>query len=88
MDEINKLIKKIEDKDIENSNFEVEQNKLKENVWQAEKHVDQKINILRWHLDQKEKYGRKLQENIETLTKQKKQLSEEEEILDRVSILK
>ena len=88
MDEINKLIKKIEDKDIENSNFEVEQNKLKEDVWQAEKCVDQKINILRWHLDEKEKYGRKLQENIETLTKQRKQLSEEEEILDRVSILK
>ena len=30
MDEINKLIKKIEDKDIKNSKFEIEQNELQE----------------------------------------------------------
>ena len=34
MDEINKLIKKIEDKDIENSKFEIEQNELQEDVRQ------------------------------------------------------
>ena len=47
MDEINKLIKKIEDKDIENSKFEIEQNELQEDVRQTEKCIGQKIKILR-----------------------------------------
>ena len=34
MDEINKLIKKIEEKDVENSKFEIEQNELEEDVRQ------------------------------------------------------
>ena len=77
MDEINKLIKKIEDKDIKNSKFEIEQNELQEDVRQTEKHIGQKIKILRRHLEEIEKYGTKLQQNIETLHKQRKQLSEE-----------
>ena len=86
MDEINKLIKMIEDKDIENSKFELEENKLKEDIQQAEKCVDKKIKILRRHLEEKKKYGAKLQHNIETLHKRRKQLSKEEDILDRVCI--
>ena len=54
MDEINKLIKEIEDKDIENSKFEIEQNELQEDVKQTEKHIGQKIKILRRHLEEKE----------------------------------
>ena len=69
MDEINKLIKKIEDKDIENSKFEIEQNKLQEDVRQTEKCIGQKIKILRRHLEETEKYGTKLQKNIETYHK-------------------
>ena len=69
MDEINKLIKEIEDRDIENSKFEIEQNELQEDVRQTEKHIGQKIKILRRHLEEKEKYGTKLQWNIETLHK-------------------
>ena len=86
MDEINKLIKKIEDKDIKNSKFEIEQNQLQEDVRQTEKCIGQKIKILRRHLEEKEKYGTKLQKNIETLHKQRKQLSKEE-VLDRVCII-
>ena len=67
MDEINKLIKKIEDKDIENSKFEIEQNELQEDFRQTEKYIGQKIKILQRHLQEKEKYGTKLQRNIETL---------------------
>ena len=85
MDEINKLIKRIEDKDIKNSKFEIEQNELEEDVRQTEKHICQKIKILRRHLEEKEKYGTKLQQNIETLHKQRKQLTEE--VLDRVCII-
>ena len=66
MDEINKLIKEIEDKDIKNSKFEIEQNELQEDM---EKCIGQKIKILRRHLEEKEKYGTKLQWNIETLYK-------------------
>ena len=51
MDEINKLIKEIEDRDIENSKFEIEQNELQEDVRQTEKHIGQKIKILRRHLE-------------------------------------
>ena len=69
MDEINKLIKKIEDKDIKNSKFEIEQNELQEDVRQTEKCIDQKIKILQRHLKEKEKYGTKLQWNIEILHK-------------------
>ena len=36
---------------------------------QTEKHIGQKIKILRRHLEEKEKYGTKLQKNIETLHK-------------------
>ena len=72
MDEINKLIKEIEDKDIENSKFEIDQNELQEDVKQMEKHIGQKIKILRRHLEEKENYGTKLQWNIETLYKQRK----------------
>ena len=43
MDEINKLIKKIGEKDIENSKFEIEQNELQEDVRQTEKCIGQKI---------------------------------------------
>ena len=78
MDEINKLIKKIEEKDVKNSKFEIEQNELEEDVRQTEKCIGQKIKILRRHLEEKEKYGTKLQQNIETLHKQRKQLNEEE----------
>ena len=67
MDEINKLIKEIEDKDIKNSKFEIEQNELQED--ETEKRIGQKIKILRRHLEEKEKYGTKLQWNIETLHK-------------------
>lgn len=87
MEEINKLINEIEDKDTENSKFEDEQNDLQEDVRQAEKRVAKKIKILRRHLEEKEKYGMKLQKNIETLHKRRKQLIEEENILDRVSII-
>lgn len=87
MEEINKLINEIEDKDTENSKFEDEQNDLQEDVRQAEKRVANKIKILRRHLEEKEKYGMKLQKNIETLHKRRKQLIEEENILDRVSII-
>ena len=80
------MIKKIEDKDIKNSKFEIEQNELQEEVRQTEKPIGQKIKILRRHLEEKEKYGTKLQKNIETLHKQRKQLSEEE-VLDRVCII-
>ena len=69
MDEINKLIKKIEDKDIKNSKFEIEQNELWEDVRQTEKCIGQKIKILWRHLEEKEKYGTKLQKNIERLHK-------------------
>ena len=51
MDEINKLIKEIEDKDIENSEFEIEQNELQEDVRQMEKCIGQKVKILRRHLN-------------------------------------
>ena len=81
------MIKKIEDKDIKNSKFEIEQNELQEDVRQTEKCISQKIKILRRHLEEKEKYGTKLQKNIETLHKQRKQLSEEEEVLVRVCII-
>ena len=87
MEEINKLIKEIEDKDTENNKFEGEQNDLQEDVRQAEKRVANKIKILRRHLEEKEKYGMKLQKNIETLHKRRKQLSEEENVLDRVTII-
>ena len=87
MDEINKLIKKIEDKDIKKSKFEIEQNELQEDVRQTEKCIGQKIKILWRHLEEKEKYGTKLQQNIEILHKQRKQLTEEEEVLDRVCII-
>ena len=86
MDEINQLIKNIEQKDIENSQFEVQQNELQEDVKQTEKHIGQKIKILMRHLEEKVKYGTKLQKNIETLHKQRKQLNEGEEVLDRVCI--
>ena len=46
MDEINKLIKKIEDKDIENSKFEIEQNELQEDVRQTEKLLVKKLKYL------------------------------------------
>ena len=54
---------------------------------QTEKCIGQKIKILRRHVEEKEKYGTKLQKNIETLHKRRKQLSEEEEVLDRVCII-
>ena len=60
MDEINKLIKEIEDKDIENSKFEIEQNELWEDVMQMEKHNGQKIQILRRHLEEKRKVWYKI----------------------------
>ena len=69
MDEINKLIKKIEDKDIKNSKFEIEQNQLQEDVRQTEKCIGKKIKILQRQSEEKEKYGTKLQQNIETLHK-------------------
>ena len=86
MNEINQLIKKIEQKNIENSQFEVKQNESQEDVKQIEKCIGQKIKILRRHLEEKVKYGIKLQKNIETLHKQRKQLNEEEEVLDRVCV--
>ena len=76
----------IEDKDIENSKFEIQQNELEEDVRQTEKHFGQKIKILRRHLEEKDKYGTKLQKKTETLHKWRKQLSEEE-VVDRVCII-
>ena len=55
-------------------------------MWQTEKCIGQKIKILRRHLKEKVKYGTKLQKNIETLQKQRKEVSEEE-VLDRVCII-
>ena len=69
MDKINKLKKEIEDKYIENSKFEIEQNQLQEDVRQMEKCIGQKIKILRIHLEEKEKSHSKLPQNIETLYK-------------------
>ena len=82
MDEIKRLIKKIEDKDAENAKFEVEQHNLKQDVHETEEHVHQKINTLKRHLEEKEKYGIRLQKNIETLNKQRNQLTTD--VLDRV----
>ena len=69
--------KEVKEKDIKNSKFEIEQNELQEDVRQTEKCIGQKIKILRTHLEEKEKYGTKLQQNIETIHKERKQLSEE-----------
>ena len=41
----------------------------REDVRQTEKCIGQKFKILRRHLEEKEKYGTKLQKNIETLHK-------------------
>ena len=60
------MIKKIKDKDIKNTKFEIEQNELQEDVRQTDKCIGQKIKILWRYLEEKEKHGTKLQWNIET----------------------
>ena len=73
MDTIRKLLSDIKAKDNENFNYELEKNKLEEDVKESEElgRIGKKIKILEKHLQQKCKYGEYLKKQIENLNKTK-----------------
>ena len=58
--------------------------KLQEDVKQREICVKKKRDLLKIHLENKRKYGLKLQLDIYELEQKRTKLDEEEEVLDRV----
>ena len=88
MNTIKKLLSDIKDKDNENFKYEVEKNKLEEDIKESEERIQKKIKILEKHLQQKCKYGKYLKKEIENLNKMKYHLNEEENILDMVCIIR
>ena len=88
MNTIKKLLSDIKDKDNENFKYEVEKNKLEEDIKESEERIQKKIKILEKHLQQKCKYGEYLKKEIENLNKMKDHLNEEENILDMVCIIR
>ena len=88
MDAIRKLLSDIKAKDNENFKYELEKNKLEEDVKESEERIGKKIKILEKHLQQKCKYGEYLKKQIENLNKTKDHLNEKENILDMVCIIR
>lgn len=84
MDDIKKLLTDINEKDIQNKKYEQERLQLQEDVRQRENRVQEKIKILKRHLDCKIKYGEKLQHDILKLEQKKAKLDSAEEFLDKV----
>ena len=57
---------------------------LEEDVTRREKHIEQKIQMLKRHLEEQENYGKKLEEDINKLEKKQKVLENDEDTLDKV----
>ena len=83
MDEIQKLLGAINEKNAENTQFEKKKHNLEKNVAEQEEHIMKKINILKRHYEEEKSYGRKLQEDISSLQRNWEKLDKQEEILDR-----
>ena len=85
MDEIEKLVGDINEKNAENTQFENKKHDLEKHIAEQEKRIMEKINILKRHYEEEKTYGRKLQEDISSLQKKYAKLDKQEEILDRAS---
>ena len=82
--EVKRLLKAIKDKQEENMESEKKKTDLQEDVTRREKCVEQKIQILKRHLEEQEDYGKKLQKDINELEKNKKVLENDEDTLNKV----
>ena len=69
MDQIEKLLGDINEKNAENTQFEKKKHNLEKHVAEQEKRIMKKINILKRHYEEEKTYGRKLQEDISSLQK-------------------
>ena len=82
--EVKKLLKAIKDKQEQNRQSEKKKTNLEEDVTKREKRIEQKIKILKRHLEEEENYGKKLQEDINELENKQKVLENDETTLDKV----
>ena len=82
--EVKKLLKAINDKQEENMESEKKKSDLEEDVTRREKCIEQKIQMLKRHLEEQEKYRKKLEEDINELEKKKKLLENDVDTLDKV----
>ena len=88
MDEIKKLLGDINEKNEQNKQFEKEKNDLEYQVEEQQKRINMKLNMLKRHYEEENKYGVKLQEDISMLKNKREKLDKQEEILDREVALK
>ena len=82
--EVKKLLKAIKDKQEQIRQSEKKKTNLEEDVTKREKWIEQKIKILKRHLEEQENSGKKLQENINELENKQKILENNETTLDKV----
>ena len=84
--EVKKLLKAIKDKKEENKESEKKKTDLEEDVTRREKCIEQKIQMLKKHLEEQENYGKKLEEDVIKLQNRWKVLENDENTLDKVNI--
>ena len=82
--DVKKLLKAIKNKEEENMESEKKKTDLEEEVTRREKCIDQKIQMLKRHLEEQENYGKRLEKDINELEKKQKVLENDEDTLDKV----
>ena len=81
--EVKTLLKTIKDKQKQNRESEKKKTDL-EDVTTRENRIQQKIKILKRHLEEQENYAKKLEEDINQLEHKQKVLENDETSLDKV----